>query len=293
MKVWCIFMTLKELRNLVYSRLQEGKTLVEHKRIDEMYPTEFAKAAGKNLSSISDRLVRAGLDIQNVPSEDIYGVSGRDPRLKTGVSFFIVNPKWNEVVVTLDGKVIFDNTMDRVGSQSWRYLMSRSVSAYHMDINPEDTKAMRDLQADRRDAKKGSVDRKSQEEIDRMRQSRQRMYDKSGYLLNPDKYKDMLAALRISRGESVLEEAKDVYVQLANMLDKITSLEYYRGQEEYDSIMRGILRYYRDMDSAYKEYMKNPNDEQDYGWRRTKLTSIIKDLSEYIARGKKWISEHQ
>lgn len=285
------------------------------KIINEKWPAAIDQVLdSKDKKNLANILQRKGLDIENTDSELIQISSNRDPRLKDGiiiVKFNDAGGAWSRgprVGVWVDGQCVQDallgtdkNYKDILASnQSWKSLLARSdIEVYRMVIDPAINQAMRDKQAARRDSQSGITPRyKTDGNMYQMDpvdgigpklKSRYRInnVDKSGYVVNPNKYTDMLAELQINGAQKILDDAASLYKRLANNIDKYgTEDDWMSGS--YSSTMDRILRCFRDLNRVLKDY-NNP-DSYDYSKRyaREQVKSYLKDMRQIMKDAEKY-----
>lgn len=279
------------------------KRLFENRKLNENWPPILNNLSKYTKGIIRKELLKKGYDIQNTPSTLTKITSGRDPRLKSGFVVFLW--RGNPVGAYVDGEKLFteyirvDSDYVDLNKLSWSKILAAVDGVYYMPLDQEASTAMKDKQTARRQAQQGQVIRYNNKRPDGTYNksvsvstagpwSKYIKVDKSGYEINPDKYKDMLADLQIPRATELLKQAKDVYTKLAPRLGDF--IEDYKKSEEYEDIMRAIPRLFRELDKKLKEYEKT---KKDYGvefadiWDKAKVTEYIKTLKKYINSGKK------
>lgn len=263
--------------------------IVESKRsLNEGLPRELHLT-----KSEKDLLLRRGVDLQNAPSDWVEITSNRDPRLKSGVNVFVIPSRfggdYENRVLSLNGEIITDTTYDRIGSGSWKGLINAASKIWHLDVRKEDTDAMRLKVADRARARKGMIKRHNPDDPDYRRAN----LDKSGYSIpGPEKYKAMLAELKLTKYQSVLKDAKDVYIALASAIDKI---DIATGSSQYSRVMRDIASNYKDLERSYADYQKVKDDPEEYkgSYERGRVLYTLRQLDDNVKEGRQILSQYE
>lgn len=288
------------------------------KVINEKWPAVIDQQMSEpQKRSLANKLIQLGFDIENTDNELIQISSNRDPRLKDGLIIVKFNdPDLPDYVknrdpnvgVWFNGKAIFDpviarnNWKDVFASQcSWSKILGMDVDVYRMVIDPEKTKVMRDKHAARLDAQKGAVSRygadpnsygmKSLDGTNKGaiagRYNRNK-FDKSGYIVNPNKYSDMLAELQINGAQEILNQAADTYQKLAMNIGKYGTDSSW-GSDSYDYVMSALLRCFRDLNNTMKEMNSDESGKWGREFARGKVKSLLKDMRSIMKTAEKYL----
>lgn len=259
---------------------------------------------------VRNALLKSAVDIENEDFEEEHFSSSRDPRLRDYLNnggFLVIkiqDGRKEDMAVIHNGKYIIDPYLTSCGWKNASKCAMRDVLANATEIyalKPSKQRDIMDLRDQRKLAKQGTVDRYVQGKGIIGGDSKYRdnsygyydsKYDKSGYRLNPNKYKDMLAELGVSNAMSILNQAKDVYVEIAN---KIYDIDFEAdrdnyGFDNYESLMNRLISNFRDLDYYYKKYInetaKYPNGDSYY---KGQVQSTIKDIQENLRKAKRYL----
>ena len=243
--------------------------LNESRRIDEAFPPILNNLATPSKKIVRDRLTRAGIDIENTPYELVTITDGRDPRLKgNGVVIFEIADKtmWNNVGVWFKNEFIVNPYVAKydknLSQMSWKTILEISKRIIVMEFNEESAAALKAKRAERATLQKDVVKRYDPKK-DKLRGMR---IDKSGYAIDPNRYKKMLADMKMKNVPALLQQAKEVYVKLANNIDKINWTEETNlsSFESYDYITKEIVYCFQNLNkrvAEYENYKKNHSTE--------------------------------
>lgn len=120
-------------------------------------------------------------------------------------------------------------------------------------------------------------------------------YDKSGYKLNKDKYKDMLAQLDLERYETILDDAVDAMSALGGMYRQVRNT--YTDSEDkrlvydiLDSISSKLNRGFADVDRAYLEWQNSISAGQESRFTKMNILDCIKKLRASNKKAQSFIS---
>lgn len=296
------------------------------KRLNESWPSVLNTLSAEGKNKVRNALSTYYIDIENTPSDAIQVTSGRDPRLKSGMTIFDFgdNPKgWNKhpVAVFVNGKPVVDVQVpgtsksgyaydDILASKlSWNSCVLNADTIYHMSFDDEASRAAnKDLRQQRAASKRGTVNRYRDKEVPGLYGphtiksddfgNTPRKYaklDKSGYVLNPSKYIDMLAASGVNNGEQILQDAKEVYRQLAAIVPEHLEDEagpgYWGNTNEYLETLRYLGQQFRDLRSQLDEYNKNKERWGEDNFYAGSVRRAIKDIREYVKKAKELIAK--
>lgn len=279
------------IERTIIQRLNESHIAAE--KLYESWPPVLNQIKSKSeKDKIRNTLIRSGIDIENTPYQEIVITNGRDPRLKG--KNVVVFETHDGVAVWFNGKALFDDTYiysegKKLLSLSWAKIIANSKRITAVEFDEKAAEELKKKQANRAEAKKGMEMRYTQKNKPRWAQ-----IDKSGYVLNPNKYKDMLAKMNVDNGAKILQDAKDIYVKISQNIDKIDwdmdDREFYK----YSYFMQQIPRIFANLTKSLKSYedAKNRDDEAaDLYVKHSKenVQRDIKELKEIIAKAKKYL----
>ena len=180
---------------------------------------------------------------------------------------------------TLVNPYIGDKPFSRT---SWKDILDEAYEIYVMEFDEEISKAMKDKQAARASAQAGTVNRYTAKN-----KPKRALIDKSGYIFDPNKYKNMLADIQLSQGTDVLKRAKETYVKLANNIDKVdfeNDGDYYN----YEYIVRSLVNIFQNFPKYLKEY--EIYKRRGYGeFAKNQVIESIKLLNDLINKAKKYL----
>ena len=208
----------------------------ERKKINEKYPAEFRGV--KNLREISYYLTDKGIDIEHSVFDVLPIKNGRDKRLKEAGYVIVIGESDQYVPVkkmaglaeiTYDGRRV--NVIDAEFSggikfkyASWRELIATGKEIYYIPVTASNS----DLRAARAEAKSGDIN------LDRDKHKQWRYtsingrnghtwlkyhgYDKSGYKLDPNKYRNMLTKIK-STNDNWKKDAEAALSEYESYLD--------------------------------------------------------------------------
>lgn len=162
-----------------------------------------------------------------------------------------------------DETIIINNRERRINTMSLKALAPYVVEyAYIPDADLEYSK-VKDKRKDRANAKSGSVDRVNRAEYDRLYWDGDK-FDKSGYIVDPDKYTTKLAAIK---SDNYVQRAQDLYTVLTDLYDKVINQprnnvpkpdtsKYVSPFGEHPERFSKIYKYYTTAVGNYQEAMK-------------------------------------
>lgn len=283
----------KELNGLSkYTQQQIKDYLIKHK-ID----IEHTEPERRVIEKSSDEALHDGSIVFLIPQTysgrtyagDIIGICNGDYFLNP----YLYGSDFKDNITGEKVNIDYKNA-NRVGI---RKLLRISKALIYKQVG-ELADQMIDLQQQRKDAQRGSVDRVTPET-----KKRYTKYDKSGYALNPDKYKNMLANLDMSRYQEIIDNAFDLFEEIQGKFrqlrgkvlsdedraDASRSLKYVHtwGNDVAD-YLSDISRYFystiNDFDKAYAEWegLKNKNSEWAQKFTKPQVTKQLKDLRALI-----------
>lgn len=161
-----------------------------------------------------------------------------------------------------DETIMINNRERRINAMSLKALAPYVVEyAYIPDADLEYSK-VKDKRKDRANAKSGSVDRINVD--DRFDYRYDTKFDKSGYIVDPDKYTTKLAAIK---SDNYVQRAQDLYTVLIDLYDKVISQlknnvpkpdtsKYVSPYGEHPERFSKIYKYYTIAVGNYQEAMK-------------------------------------
>lgn len=162
-----------------------------------------------------------------------------------------------------DETIMINNRERRINAMSLKALAPYVVEyAYIPDADLEYSK-VKDKRKDRANAKSGSVDRVNRAEYDRLYWDGDK-FDKSGYIVDPDKYTTKLAAIK---SDNYVQRAQDLYTVLTDLYDKVINQprnnvpkpdtsKYVSPFGEHPERFSKIYKYYTTAVGNYQEAMK-------------------------------------
>lgn len=279
------------IERTIIQRLNESHAIAE--KLYESWPPVLNQIRSKSeKDKIRNTLVRAGIDIENTPYQEIVITNGKDPRLK-GKNLVIFETH-DGIGIWFDGKALLDTYIYSEGKNllklSWSKILSLSKRITSIEFDEKAAEELKQKKANRAEAKKGMEMRYTQKNKPRWAK-----IDKSGYVLNPNKYKDMLAKMNVDNGAKVLQDAKDVYVKISNSIDKIDWDMDERDYYNYSYIMQEIPRNFAYLTKALKGYedAKKRDGDEEAKWyvkqSREDVQRYIKELKEIISKAKKYL----
>ena len=276
--------------------------LMESRRLDEAWPPILNRLTNYQKNLIRKKLNRLDIDIENTPAKNVVITNGRDPRLK-GKNVVIFELEDNGLAVWVDGEFVKDDysfsAKKNISKMSWKDILAFSKRIISMEFDEGTSNAMKQKKADRKEAQKGMVvrhkpgDLKNKTVSGRTTTWKAIELDKSGYVKDPDKYKNMLAAANINNGPQLLKAAKEMYVKLANNLD-VADLSN-QSFDSYDYIMRNMIDIFRNLSKSLKDYEEAKKsgdpDSREWAekWHRDAVVSNIKELKELMLKAKKFL----
>ena len=161
-----------------------------------------------------------------------------------------------------DETIMINNRERRINAMSLKALAPYVVEyAYIPDADLEYSK-IKDKRKDRANAKSGSVDRINVD--DRFDYRYNTKFDKSGYIVDPDKYTTKLAAIK---SDNYVQRAQDLYTVLTDLYDKVISQpknnvpkpdtsKYISPYGEHPERFSKIYKYYTTAVGNYQAAMK-------------------------------------
>jgi len=283
------------------------KKIQESIKVNESWPAAFNDINKGIKNAMRTALLSRGYDIENVPSDYIEVVSNRDPRLRSGATFFRFGPR--NIALFIDGQCVVDTEIPvrgwpRASRSSWKDILQYAQDIYHMDFDEDLKNALQQKQADRRASKKGidtrySMKNGSYRPTDEFGRElpKYRKIDKSGYVLNPSKYVDMLAASGVDNGEAILDDAKEVYRQLASVAaDHLEDPNEYGSMSDstaYMDTLEYLARTFRELRRNLNDYNQSKAEYGEEGarWSKTSVQAAIKRLREYVNKAKSLLAK--
>lgn len=223
------------------------------------------------------------------------------------------------IAVFVNGKAVVDaevpgtsrNVYDdyaRASALPWKTVISLAKGIYYMSFDDVASRdANKELRSKRSDMKNGTVTRyRDTDKQGRYGSMKYNAYafrnefdqqphkydtiDKSGFVLNPNKYIDMLAAAGIKEGDKILRNAKDLYRKLAAIsADHLSDRDpnYWGNGNVYTTTLNDLAVIFRRLEEALKEY----NDEvEKYGEKAASRFAAgtaeryLKDLRDVMRR---------
>ena len=271
---------------IIVNKLNEARRLqVTSENLNESWPPILNQLRSYDQNTVRSALKKAGIDIQNTPVNAVKLTSSRDPRLKGTNLCIFVFPRNNGIAVYFNGKTLVDCyvTPDKSFSQlPWKEILGMAKDIYVMEFDEEISKAMKDKQSARASAQAGTVNRYTAKN-----KPKRALIDKSGYIFDPNKYKNMLADIQLSQGTDVLKRAKEIYVKLANNIDKVdfeNDGDYYN----YEYIVRSLVNIFQNFPKYLKEY--EIYKRRGYGeFAKNQVIESIKLLNDLINKAKKYL----
>lgn len=120
-------------------------------------------------------------------------------------------------------------------------------------------------------------------------------YDKSGYKLNKDKYKDMLAQLDLERYETILDDAVDAMSALGGMYRQVRNTYTDPDDKRWiydtlDSIIRELNRGFADVDRSYLEWQDLISNGYEPSYTERQILNCIKNLRTANKKAQSFIS---
>lgn len=265
---------------------------IDLNKIEEKLPADVMKSlSNKYNSNIRSSLLKVGVDIEKAEAS-IEQLSGaRDPKLQDENRIFIFMYGDTLACIT-KGKALVYETYIRVkgdyvniySQQSWKGVIENSTTIYSIDLSKYNTK---DVKAQRKDAKSGKVDRNPG----------QRGTDKSGYVLNKDKYKNLLLT-KIAKDndfESVINNAISIIKNGKNInFDKVSLDTDYKVLREFNNNFSEYASSTRYIMSALADLIESINSEKEYGdnpAESRRVLSYINRAREYTKEAKKYLDK--
>lgn len=294
-------------------RIREGTK----QRLEESWPqimNGLFNPAGKEI--LRKALNSAGYDIENNAGENITISDPSDPRLKSGLTIFKFPNYWDKnkhsVCAYLDGKCVVDcvvpDTDDTfVSSMPWSWILSNSTEIYHADKDSLASTSRMQKRADRAASRKG-IEKRYLTRYEKGVFNPNEKYpylsdetgnspgsdvklDKSGFILNPNKYIDMLAAAGIKNGDKILQDAKDTYRKLANITTDHLDDEW---DNEYIDTLNGLDDAARELKRALGEYnqtVEKYGEEAAYSFAARTAKVYLKRLRHFVKKAKELITK--
>ena len=269
------------------------KLFSESSSLLESFPQEFNKAANsaKAKREIGDYLSRyKGISAQNLDIGSLMKPikSSRDPSLKSSIVILMISGysfnlgKYAPMIIAFDGsRTIVDAVVSRqpkgrasgykyqyASQSSWTSLLDSAEASWVIDYNSLE-KDVDGLHASRVAAQRGSIDR------DR-RHAGGYGYDKSGYYIDPSKYRRMLSDIKGKQGaeklKSEFESTKNEYDQLVDKAFSKLRDEFNRGSEDSSKIFDNL----RELKYNFDRCLKKVSDmTTTNGWD---IDYVIKDI---------------
>lgn len=230
-------------------------------KINEELPPELAKLFREHRYSaryireiLTDKL---GIDIQNTNFDKMELTNGRDPRFGNKDNLFIISGP--DGIALMQGReevkrshgdkpttLLYDSE-HRITTRSPRKdMIENGIKFFHLG----DIQSLSDTRAQRAASREGMVDRNP-------KMAGRNGYDKSGYKLNPDKYVDMLAELKLKQNDrKVFDDAidyiKEMQVTALDLLSTSSSETSSRNRAIAKAIMGELTNLMRDLDNCIR-----------------------------------------
>lgn len=300
------------MRSLKTSTIREGI-----KRLNESWPSVLNQLSNAQKNQVRRVLGNLNIDIENTPASSIEIVSNRDPRLKSGMTIFDFGGRSRDhIAVYVNGNIVIDVTVPgtdwKYASQcSWKTILSTAETIYHMDFDPESQASIKQMRQDRKASQRGVVRRytdkdagvspytgdrytRKEDEFGNVPGRRDKL-DKSGYVLDPDKYVNMLADAGVKNGEAILQHAKDVYRQLTtSAADHLDDPDDGWNGSEYMDCITYLARTFRNLRKALNDYnqsVEKYGDEVAGRWNKVQTMGAIKDLRQYVKKAEELLNK--
>lgn len=264
----------------ILSKIQESR------RLYESWPPVLNKLGKYHKDVVRNKLIQSGIDIEHTPYKAINITSGRDPRLKgDGVVIFVFSN--GNTAVWFKNKFIVDTYVSAVQNDasrmSWKNILEHATRIIYMEFDMQKSKDLKQKRQDRKEAQQGVINRYTKKNAPRYAK-----LDKSGYIIDPQKYQRMFAELNIKNADKILAQAKDLYVKSSMNIDKI-DFSNYREADAYDNAVRAIMRSFRDLTNDLKLYNNTPEESFDNDWAHQRVVSSIKVMKDAMNDLKKFI----
>lgn len=282
--------------------------LNESRRLDESWPPVLNSLDSRYKNVIRTKLTRAGIDIQNTPYKETVITNGRDPRLKgSDVVIFELGAKMSSqsVGVWFNGEFIIDTYIwdfdKNLSRMSWKNILEISKRIIVMEFDMKSREDLINKRAERAEAKKDMVKRYTNPNDFKKELRRSDLkLDKSGYAFDPNKYKKLLADMKVDNGDKVLQQAKEVYMQASKNIDKIDWDAERDVFSSYQYVMQEIPREFANLSKILKQYeqakkdTKNPdispgNAAWNVNYYKKEVSRAINSLNTIISKAKKFI----
>lgn len=295
-------------------------------RLNESWPAILNGLSAQSKDKIRHALSTYYIDIENTPSDAIQVTSSRDPRLKSGMTIFDFGETgrgYNKhpIAVFVNGKAIVDPVVPGTAKSgysyddipasklSWNSCILNAKTIYHMSFDDMESRAAnKELRQQRATSKKGTVNRYRDKEVQGLygpstirsnefgnTPGRYDKLDKSGYVINPSKYIDMLADAGVKNGEQILQDAREVYRQLAAIvpdhLEDEAGPGYWGDTNEYLETLQYLGRTFRDLRRQLDEYNKAKERWGEDNFSRGSVQRAIKDLRGYVQKAKELVTK--
>lgn len=263
------------------------------RRLTEAWAPSLNSLRRPEKEIVRKELTKAGIDIENTPYKEVYITNGKDPRLK-GMNVVIFELYRGGVAVWFNNKFIVDSYIYPEGKNlsrlSWKTILSYATRIISIEFDEQAAQRLKDKQAKRKESQSGMLQRFTPQN-----KPRYAKIDKSGYIVDPRKYRDMLAKMKLKDAPKVLEQAKAMYVKLAGNIDKV-DWENDRDYYNYDTVMKGIVNEFQSLTRALGEYERYKQRKKDEGLEKwwsehleSQVTGAIMNLRDWLNKGKKYL----
>lgn len=291
--------------NLQRARLSRLKEARRQAKLNESWPPVLDRLSKYTKDDIRKYISnRLKIDIQNTPLTTTTISSNRDAQLRDPNSVLILHLRSaNEyeigkyetpIAVVAGGRILYaPGVYDRAESNwiegshmSWKSLLSMTHKVEKL-VKADGTD-LEDKRAQRADSRRGMVSRYVNKN-DKRHAYQYYGYDKSGYVIDRDKYKKMLTNMRFENYNSVLDNAIKLYNEVAS---KINADMDRRQYDKFDTIMRGMTRYFGELKQSIKEYEGAKANDPDYDghYEKRNVKQAIYELQDYMRDAKKFLS---
>lgn len=266
-----------------------GYKVTKRSKLQESFPPILHKLSKYHQNVVRTALIKAGIDIENTPYELTQITSGRDPRLKGLNNVTIIEAasgKHTDVIVWFNDKLIVDaynfDESANYSALSWKKILSYAENIWVMEFDAGASASMKDKQAARKEAQQGVEQRYTDKT-----KPRYRNIDKSGYIIDPRKYQNMFAELNIKNGEQILQDAKDIYLKLAN---KLGDVDDPRGG--YSNLLRNFPETFRDLKKALADYNNEQSeglDSRGFSFYKERVMDLIKEIRNLTKKAQQYL----
>lgn len=300
----------------IIEKLYEGR---KYSRLLENLPPEFKKLIHKyDARSIISKLLTLGIDINSTNYEVTRLSNNRDARFNDPnvVLFFVLDTGWGkeDLIVMYKGQIINDSSIMLKGGGYVHQLSRTGIlditkKIYQLKVPVGSAEALKNKRKERQEQKSGMIQRygKSAQDTYYRKVSMMGRFDKSGYKIDPDKYKKLAAEMKLNDLVPVMQKAQRYIEQLVKDYAEISSIRYkdeesdekfYRIQDDYDTVIREILKYIDDVNrynAEYKKALTNRREGSEWWINNQKeyLIHAIKDISDSLRKADKLFRDYE